>query len=72
MSHRSGRAILAKNLFPDFPDMKVDFAVIGIGKIGSPQSASFRTIAANNHTQLVLLLQLFALCFACNKFSNST
>ena len=26
---------IGKKLFPDFPDMKVDFAEIGIGKIGS-------------------------------------
>ena len=25
---------IGKKLFPDFPDMKVDFAEIGIGKIG--------------------------------------
>ena len=25
---------IGEKLFPDFPDMKVDFAEIGIGKIG--------------------------------------
>ena len=25
---------IGENLFPDFPDVKVDFAEIGIGKIG--------------------------------------
>ena len=25
---------ISEKLFPDFPDMKVDFAQIGIGKIG--------------------------------------
>ena len=29
----SGREILAKNSFPIFPDMKVDFAEVGIEKI---------------------------------------
>ena len=27
---------IGEKMFPDFPDMKVDFAEIGIGKIGLP------------------------------------
>ena len=49
---------IGEKLFPDFPDMKVDFSEIGIGKIGKiglapPPPPKFRTAVSKFHTVAV-------------------
>ena len=39
---------IGEKLFPDFPDMKVDFAEIGIGKIGLPPPPPPSTSSIDN------------------------
>ena len=54
---------IGEKLFPDFPDMKVDFSEIGIGKIGKiglapPNRLSYisnRTSAAGSQTSTLTL-----------------
>ena len=48
---------IGEKLFPDFPDMKVDFAEIGIGKIGKiglapPNLCGFSLVLNNYFTDL--------------------
>ena len=54
---------IGEKLFPDFPDMKVDFSEIGIGKIGKIGLAPPPKIYNIGEFQVLKLTQSFAFWF---------